>query len=398
MTAYATPLPPNSPVRVGFVIDTLEPGAGTENQLILLLERFDRRRVEPRLCCIWDNPRLRSLDLGCPVEVLGFHRLVSAEGMRGFRRLRQWIHRERLQIVSTFFRDGNFIGTLGAWSVNVPVVSNRRNLGRGYWHNRRQLWTLRRLNRVTDWFVANSMAVKRYTVEAEGVDPDRIAVIHNAVDTKKFRPARAGERAQLRHQLGMTGAELLIGCVANLRPIKSVDTLIRAFAASVEAAANAHQSSGNPRNTTLALVGSGSEEAGLRHLVADHGLTERVRFLGQRHDAAELMRCFDIAVLPSRSESFSNSVLEYMASGLPVIATEVGDNVELLGAGVRGLVVPPNRPDAMASAILGLAAHEHRREQLGSEARAYVERHYEPETIIELWQQLFEARTRGPIQ
>lgn len=370
------------PLRVGFLIDTLAPGAGTENQLILLLRRLDRSRITPFLCCLWDDPALAALGTGCPVTVLGFHRLWSPAGFRGVLALRAWIRRERLAVLVTFFRDANLVGSLGSRGLRVKVVSNRRNIGRGYWHSRWELWKLRRLNRMAAGFIANSRAVRDYTRDAEGIDADRIDVVANAVDTDRFRPADPEERRRLRREHGLPETGLLAGCVANLRPIKGVDVLVEAWGRVAAAGTEAG----------LVLLGDGPDRARLQARAEALGIGSRVRFLGTRHDVPELLRAMDLAVLPSRGEGFSNALLEYMASGLPSVATAVGGNPELLDSPGLGRIVPPEDPGALAAAVLEMAASPELRARMGRAARERVREHHAVDVVLARWVEVLERR------
>ena len=201
---------------------------------------------------------------------------------------------------------------LGARWAGVPVVSGRRNFG--YWHTPREIRILRFLNRFTREFVANSEAVREQTVRREGVSRERILVIANAVDMERFRPAAPGERETLRAQFGFPATAPLIGCVANLRPVKGHEVLIEAFASVCARVPQAR----------LALVGEGPIETPLRERARALGVLDRLHFLGLRQDVPDLLRAFDVAVLASHSEGLSNALLEAMASGLPTVATAVG--------------------------------------------------------------------------
>lgn len=369
------PLPP---LRVGFVIDTLAPGAGTENQLILLLRHLDRSRVRPALCCLWGNTALASLGLEVPVLTLGFHRIAGRQGMRGVARLRRWA-RDETDMVVTFFRDSNIVGTLGGRWAGVPVISSRRNLG--YWHTRRELAVLRILNRMTARFVANSEAVRDHTVGVEGVPADRIEVIYNAIDVERFRPPADDERRGIRERLGLPVEPFLVGCVANLRPVKGHGCLLTAFASVRRRLPDAR----------LVLVGEGSEETRLRALAHGLGISDAVVFLGARRDTAELLRAFDMQALPSVSEGFSNALLEALASGLPCAATDVGGNRELLGDGSLGRLVPVKDVRRMGDAMVELAARPDLRRELGEASRRHVLLNFAIPVSLDRWHRLFES-------
>lgn len=386
-------LRPGPPPRVGFIIDSLAPGAGTENQLLLLLRSFDRERVDPMLICLHEPiTRPDAGPVPDPIE-LGVRRLASPRGMASIARLARQLRARRLDGLLTFFRDANAVGTLAGWAARVPVVSSRRNLGRGYWHTAWELRKLRALNRLTARFVANSCAVRDYTVAVEGVDSSRIDVIHNAIDTDRFGPAGFDRDRSRRAALGLPSEGLLVGCIANLRPVKNVDGLIRSFmrARALFTSTPVH----------LAIVGRGDLEPELRALATSLGLGEAVLFLGARQDTAELARTFDIAVLPSHAESFSNALLECAAVGSACVATDVGGNRELLAAEGRelGVLVPPRDEEALAAAIAQLASSETERQRLGQAAASFVKDRFSIPVVLERWYSLFEAlkqrRDRG---
>lgn len=372
-----------APVRAGFAIDSLEPGGGTENQLILLLERLDRVRVAPYLACLRSSPYLDRLARDLPVTVLDVPVFRNARLAGGVRRARAWVRRERLDVVLTFFRDANVVATLGARWAGVPIVSGRRNFG--YWHTPGEIRILRFLNRFTRCFVANSEAVREQTVRREGVSRERIVVIPNAVDVERFRPAAPGERETLRAQFGFPATAPLIGCVANLRPVKGHEVVLDAFASVCARVPQAR----------LALVGEGPLEIPLRERARALGVLDRLHFLGLRQDVPDLLRAFDVGVLASHSEGLSNALLEAMASGLPTVATAVGGNSELLQDGALGVLVPASDPAAMAAALAELLTSPDRRRRLGAAARDRVRDANSPERVLEAWHRVIESAARA---
>ena len=372
-------------VRVGFIIDFLYRGAGTENQLILILRSLDRRRVSPFLAVLNDGysesmkaDSVSSVEVDCPLEVLHVSRIATVAGLRGIISTRAWARARKLDVIVTFFRDANIIGTLGGWLAGVPLVSCRRNLGRGYWHTGFELQILRVLNRLTRVHVSNSYAVRSYTIEAEKVKLHRIQVIRNAVDLEKFSGPRTSVEARRAH-LGLPSG-VLICCVANLRPIKNVDLLVRAYISSSILREIAY----------LVLVGTGPEEDHLRLLCDAAGASDGVLFLGRRSDVPEILTAVDIAALPSKGESLPNAVLEYMASGLPTVATAVGGVPELLEPGPAGILVESGDEEAFREGLEALAIDKDLRTQLGRQARETVERDFALDHVMDHWMGLFE--------
>jgi len=382
------------PIRVGFIIDALRPGAGTENQLILILRSLDRAKIIPSVCCLRDEPGVVvAEDVRCEVELVGTRKVLSFQGFHGLRKIRNWIRRSRLDFLVTFFGDSNVLGTLAGSICGVPVISSRRNIGTGYWHTWRAVQTLRLLNRLTLAFLANSEAARISTVETEGVESDRITVVPNAVDLRRFRQRKGSEdRKEDRMALGLPRDGLLIGCVANLRPIKNLPFLIKAFAKSSNLVSEDFQ---------LLLIGSGPDEQELRNLADTLGVAPRVHFLGSRKDVPTILEHLSLGVLTSSVESSPNSIYEYMASSLPVVATAVGGVPELVDHGRTGLLVSSRNPDDFATAMSSLVMSMDDRTRMGEAGRKRIEAEFALLPICETWVEFFvrmSSKTRRPVR
>ena len=233
--------------------------------------------------------------------------------------------------------------------------------------------TLRLIARTATTVVANS----RYTADSVAVAAPNaaLAVVYNAVDLERFDPQKL-DRARARARLGEAGGSgrLLLGVVAQLSPWKGQDTAIEALALLCRDGLDAH----------LLLVGSAKFVARstrfdnedyvsrLRELVAREGLDDRVWWLGEREDVPELIRAMDALLLPSWEEPFGRALIEAMALGVPVVATDVGGSCEIVQDGRQGYLVPPRDPHAWARAIARLAHNPDTRAELGRAGRERV--------------------------
>ena len=196
-------------------------------------------------------------------------------------------------------------------------------------------------------YVALAPDLARYLRGPIGVADDRIEQIWNGVDTERFAPPAARERIA-----GCPfGAphEQLVGTVGRLDPVKDQATLARAF---VHALA---QSPGRRASMRLVIVGEGGERARIEAILAEGGVRDLAWLAGERHDIPAILRGLDVFVLPSFGEGVSNTILEAMSSGLPVVATRVGANHELVEDGVTGRVVAASDAAALAAAIASYA-------------------------------------------
>jgi glycosyltransferase involved in cell wall biosynthesis len=236
--------------------------------------------------------------------------------------------------------------------------------------------TLRLIAATATTVIANS----RYTAEAvRGVAPGaRLEVLYNPVDLERFDPARI-DRERARAALGAAGErDLLLGVVGQLSPWKGQDTAIEALRLVCEHGVDAH----------LLLIGSAkfvaratrfdnkSYLAHLHALVDAAGLRDRVSWLGEREDVPELMRALDVLLLPSWEEPFGRSVIEAMALGVPVLATNVGGPPEIIEDGREGYLLPPRDPQAWAQALRRIAQRPDRGLELGRAGRGRVEREF----------------------
>ena len=224
-------------------------------------------------------------------------------------------------------------------------------------------------------YIAVSSDLAGWLKETVGVSRSRLTQIYNGVDSVKFRP-RVAQRAQLGPPHFIREDSVLIGSVGRLAEVKDFPTLIRAF----------HQlqqlwPEGWAR-LRLVIVGDGPTRSECEQLLRTLQLENQVWLAGDRSDVADLMRMMDVFVLPSLGEGISNTILEAMASGLPVIATAVGGNPELVAPGETGVLVPPGDPEAMAQALLTYLKNPALQGQQGQAARAVIEQRFSMDAMV----------------
>ena len=195
---------------------------------------------------------------------------------------------------------------------------------------------------------------------------NRVEIIYNGVDTQRFSPGKAQD--DVRKKLHINSEDIVIGAVGRLSPEKGLEYLISA----IREVANAY-----PRTKVL-LVGDGDEKyrLSLQEKVKDLELSPHIFFVGFHEDVPQILRCLDIFSLPSLTEGFNRSLLEAMACGLPVVATAVGGNVEIVQDGVNGLLVPPSNPGALAGAITELLKDKEKARKMGLEGKLLVDENF----------------------
>ena len=240
-------------------------------------------------------------------------------------------------------------------------------------------WFRRGLLRHADAVVTISQAIEAELVDF-GLSTVPFHRIPNAVDCSDFSPAEGAERAALRSRLGLPENRVLCAFVGRLVPQKDPDLLVEAWL--MDSLPNAH----------LILVGDGPLRSSLEsRLAGDKG---RVTFVGATADVVSYMRAADFLVLPSRAEGMSGVILEAMACGLPVIATDVPGNREVLGEDGRvGLLVPGGKPSGLAKAIGTLVASQELRQKIGASARTVALERFDIQRVATQYLSLYEELT-----
>jgi glycosyltransferase involved in cell wall biosynthesis len=380
--------PPPTRVKVAYVITTLDVG-GAEGQLALLTEGLDRTRFEILVVTLGDESVLtqRLRHAGIKVTVL---RLRTAAGRHALRvpsavwRLLREIRRFRPFIVHGVLMHGCLLGGFAARFQRVPVfIASRRGLADLKTRSRVLLAVESWVNRFTRIVVANSEAVRQDAIQSEHLPPGKVCVIHNGIDVTGY--ARVPDEA-VRADLHLRDGDPVIGVNANFIRYKGHVPFFHAFAQLVAE---------HPRAVAL-LIGDGPERGRCEALSRELRLGHAVRFLGTRADVPRLMSVVDFVVHPSLSEGFPNAILEAMASGKPVVATDVGGSAEAVVEGVTGFVVPPGIDEALLAPMRILARDVTRRQTMGAAARQRVLSEFALDKMIRRYECLYEAVLADP--
>lgn len=351
---FPAPEPAAEPVRVCFMIDRLS-RAGTETQLLALVRELDRSKVRPTLVLLDGEDDLsRALEpADCPVIRLGVRKLFSGRAVSAARRLRAFWREHRPDVLQTYFMDAAYFGAPLARLCGIKKVLRVRN-NLGYWLTPRHRVMGRLVGPFVDATLTNTDAGRDQLIARDGLRADRVVVLENGVDTARFKRFMLPD---------LTKKRVRVGCVANLRPVKNVDGLMRAAALALAK---------HPQ-LTFEVAGDGEQRDELERLHAELGLGDRFVLRGSVPDVAGFLRGVDVAVLPSHSEGMSNALLEYMAAGRAVVATDVGANARLLDGGRCGLVVPPGDATALVDALGALLANPLRAAGYAAAARRRVD-------------------------
>jgi L-malate glycosyltransferase len=334
--------------------------SGGENSLLVLWERLDRSRFRPILAAPCPSPFAdRARSLGVDVRAMSFPRMRDMMGLTGtniVRGIRRLVREEKVRIVHGNTPRTNLLGSLAVRGTGCRVVWHERTLPESEWDVDRWLRFL------PDRIICNSTAAaERFRGTGKAV------VILNGVHLDRFRPGAGG--ADLRGALGIGTSDVLVGIAGNFTPVKGHDIFIHA----------ASRLAARDRTIRFWVVGgetfAGNKGRGaiLRALVNDLGLEKCVQFLDHRDNMPVVMDALDILAVPSYMEACSRAILEAMAAGKPVVATNVGGNPELVKDGETGVLVAPRDVAALAEGIMRLSEDPHLRGRMGAAARTRAE-------------------------
>jgi sugar transferase (PEP-CTERM/EpsH1 system associated) len=372
-------------IRVMHVSGTLGHG-GLEQGVLKVVRGLDPAVFEQTICTVWS---LDYMKLEKELRVIPLDRSPTKTGYIGYDLLKLF-RQERPHIVHS--RNWPTIeAVLAARLARVPGVIHSEH-GRDIQPLAKEPWrrqAFRRLcYRLADRVFAVSEELKAEYVNALGIPTDLFGVIRNGVDTEIFSP-NPQVRNKQRLKIGAMEKSLVVGCVARLDRVKDHHTLLR----------GAYLAGSADNDIRLVLVGEGPEREGLqRELESMPGMREKVIFAGRSFDVAEWVGSFDVFVLPSLFEGISNTLLEAMSVGVPVIATRVGGNVEVIEEGKSGFLFNPGDAETLATLLKQLATDRELRSRMGAEARKRIERRFRLEEMMNNYTKLYldVARDKTP--
>lgn len=357
-------------IKILFLIDELRPG-GTEKQMLLLTESLPRQQFAPIIGVLRNTDFLAALKIDTPI--INFCR-SAPPFVRNFStclRLSNFIDRERIDILQTQFPESFLYATAAKLiSEYRPVlVSTRRNLYHWVAEEPMLFQGMRLCSRWADYVLVNSHNLLEECQRRENIPSRKIVYIPNGVEIEKFGSLSSIEA---RNKIGLNRNAPVIGVVANWRPIKGLDIFLRA-------AAKVHR---ELPDAYFVLAGHGPLKDELSFLAQDLGISERVILIENSPDIPAVMSAFDVAVQSSLSESFSNVLLEYMASSKPIVATRVGEADRLIENGKDGLLIQPGNADELSSSIIWLCHNRQRARSFAQAARQKVNANWASNRIV----------------
>ena len=368
------------PARVMYVVDHLKIG-GAQTHLAQLLRCLDRRRFTPMVCALKAHGELRRTveALGVPVFDGGLGpSLMGAGGARVLWRLVRLLRRERVDVAHSYLFHPNVLTPVASRLARVgAVLASKRSLDR--YPHRLSRYACRLGNALAGRIMVNAEAIARFAAAEEGCPLDKMVVIPNGVREEALLTPADGTAK--RRELGLPPHAPVVGAVSRLAWKKGIRHLVEATARILESVPDAR----------VVVAGDGPLRGELEAQAAALGAGRRVFFLGSRPDSIELMAAFDVFVLPSVIEGMSNALLEAMAVGRPVVATDVGGNPEVVVDGETGFLVPPGDPHPLATATIKLLQAPEMAVEMGAAGRRRVMERYRVEVMTRRIEDLYDT-------
>jgi glycosyltransferase involved in cell wall biosynthesis len=347
--------------NVLFIIDSFEQGGSERQAMQLLTQLHASGQCRVHLACLQNRGSLRAeadqLGIG-EIHEYALNSFYDLNFTKQLRRLVRFIKENEIDVVHTHCFYTNIFGMAGAFLAGVRARVTSKGETDGF-RTPMQKRAERAAFRLSHRVIANCLVVQNQLIR-EGVSPAKIIQHYNGLDLERLKVRAGLRREEALAAFGLPPERRYLSIVANLRnPVKDHPMFLRAAA--------------RVRTTTpdvgFAIAGEGELMEGLRKLAGQLGIEEDVFFLGRCDNVADLLFASDIGVLSSKAEGFANAILEYMAAGLPVVATDVGGAREAIAEGETGYTVASGDDELMAARIVELLNEPQRARAMGERGR-----------------------------
>jgi sugar transferase (PEP-CTERM/EpsH1 system associated) len=364
------------PVKIVHVVHALGIG-GLENGLVNILNNLGDPFAHAIICLSRSgpmaeriqNPRVQIIEMQLPTDKFRFPVL----------RLAREIQKSAPDIVHT--RGWSTVDAICAARVagvsRVIHSEHGREAGDPDGRNRKRNIVRKFLSPLISRFVTVSDDLKTWLVRTVGVPECKVTTIHNGVDTERFASV---ERAGSRRALGLDDSVFTIGTVGRLDPVKDHASLLHAFRPIAR----------SERPSRLLIAGAGPMQSVIQSLAAELNISDKIQLLGERCDVPQILKACDVFTLTSIAEGISNTILEAMASGLPIVATRVGGNPELVDDGVNGYLVDAGDVSALTASYETYLYNPNLRDLHGRNARRRTEQRFTLERMASQYAQLYQ--------
>ena len=361
-------------INLLYLIDTLCGEGGTENHLSYLARFINKDKFNCSIVAFdiggsfVDSIRASGIN----VYHIPLARYYTPNTFTKFCELRKIIKANMIDIVQTYHYKSDTFGVVTSRLSGVKhVISSRRDIGDT--KKRRHIVINKICNKLIEHFITVCDAVGERLKVDENVPESMQTTIYNGVDLNKYKLPDKDIIIRERRVLTIKESDFVIGYVANFRPEKNHDVFFEALG----------RIKTEISELKVLVVGDGPTEENCKDYCRDNGLDNIVLFVGRKNDVRNYIAVMDVACLvPGSNEGFSNSILEKMAMGKPMIVTDVGGNTESVVDGENGIVIPPLNSQKLADAIMYLYKNPSIREEMGRKSRERVEKYFALDKMI----------------
>ena len=376
--AAARAAAPDARERVMIVVETLGMG-GMEQVVVTLARALDRDRFVPEILCLKESGPLAVVarDAGIPVHGIGY--VPGRPDYFAFTKVARLLRERGTTVVHSHNTCAFIFGALGGRLAGVRTIVHTDH-ARAYPDRFRYVAAEHLLSHLVHRVVGVSDATTEALYEHERIPRRKLVTVPNGIDRSRY--VVDADRAETRRALGIAPGTPVIGLGARLTEQKGIEFLVRALPRVVER----HPAA------TVVIAGDGPVRPALEALAAELGVAERVRFLGMRNDIGALMRAFDVYALPSVWEGLPMAILEAMAAGLPIVASDVGGVGSAIVEGRTGFLVPPRDVERLADTLSLVLADDVMRRRVGEEARRVFHARYTAEAMARAYESLYLRR------
>lgn len=344
---------------------------GAEKMLLRTLPRM-QNDFDHLVCCIRGHgPIGQELKkAGIPVFYLDLHSILDIGSVFRFRRI---IHNSHPDILVTNLIHADLFGRIFGRIFGIKKIVC-------YQHGQLLQWEfLRIIDRATKFlvtkYIVQTDVAKKELMQKLHLPEEKFEVISNSIDSQEFITKIDG--ATKRQELHLLPEDTIITCVSNLRRRKGHEYLLKAF----EELFLSFQRKGNQNTLKLLIVGDGEQKEKLLDQIHTYQSKAHIRFLGNRNDVKEILKISDLFILPTLGEGMSVAIMEAMATGLPIITTDIPENRELIENQITGILVPPKDTPAITDAIERLLNDKPLRLQLGKNAQKKIQEQFDSHLV-----------------
>jgi len=364
---------------------------GTEGQVLKLAKTLDRNRFDLQFTSLRkEGDLLREYQaLNLPISEFKIKNLYSPYTL--FQQLRFAVHlkKQKTEIMHSYNFYSNVFAIPAARLANVPLIlASIRDCG--VYLTPMQKNVQRFVCNLADRILVNAVSIREWLLE-QGVDERKIVLIRNGIDMSVYHESL--RTVALQRELQIPSGTPIVVMLSRLNPQKGVEDFIKAAGLINRSHPEVWYLVVGEKLQFIDGVFSEDKEylQGLHDIAAEYGVSNRIRYTGHRLDTPDILANAAVSVLPSYSEGLSNTLLESMAAGVPIVATNVGGNPELIKDGLNGLLVPPHSPEQLAKAIISILDNPVRAKKFSINSRKLASGKYSLELMTAKTQAFYEC-------